>query len=147
MGNGPARAPRPRLPMADDVPDMRASHEDRDRAVDALRVAGGDGRLSAEELDTRLERALRCKNSVELNSRPQPSSCSATSRPRSSSSPTTSCSETSGSARPVPRDRSLVTVAILAATYRPDQLNSHLHLARANGLTQDELVETLTHPR
>jgi 4-carboxymuconolactone decarboxylase len=44
-----------------------------------------------------------------------------------------------------PRDRSLVTVAILAATYRPDQLNSHLRLALANGLTQDELVETLTH--
>jgi len=44
-----------------------------------------------------------------------------------------------------PRDRSLVTVAVLAATFRPDQLNSHLRLALANGLTQDELVETLTH--
>jgi 4-carboxymuconolactone decarboxylase len=44
-----------------------------------------------------------------------------------------------------PRDRSLVTVAVLAATYRPDQLNSHLRLALANGLTQDELVEALTH--
>ena len=38
-----------------------------------------------------------------------------------------------------PRDRSL------AATYRPDQLISHLRLALANGLTQDELVEALTH--
>jgi len=28
-----------------------------------------------------------------------------------------------------PRDRSLVTVAVLAATYRPDQLISHLRLA------------------
>jgi 4-carboxymuconolactone decarboxylase len=44
-----------------------------------------------------------------------------------------------------PRDRSLVTVAVLAATYRPDQLASHLRLALANGLTQDELVEALTH--
>src|SRR3954464_10302195 len=44
-----------------------------------------------------------------------------------------------------PRDRSLVTVAVLAATYRPDQLNSHLRRALANGLTQDELVEALTH--
>jgi 4-carboxymuconolactone decarboxylase len=44
-----------------------------------------------------------------------------------------------------PRDRSLVTVAILAATYRPDQLTSHLRLALANGLTEDELVEALTH--
>jgi 4-carboxymuconolactone decarboxylase len=44
-----------------------------------------------------------------------------------------------------PRDRSLVTIAVLAATYRPDQLGSHLHLALANGLTQDELIEALTH--
>jgi alkylhydroperoxidase/carboxymuconolactone decarboxylase family protein YurZ len=44
-----------------------------------------------------------------------------------------------------PRDRSLVTVAVLAATYRPDQLISHLRLALANGLTQDELAEALTH--
>jgi 4-carboxymuconolactone decarboxylase len=43
------------------------------------------------------------------------------------------------------RDRSLITVAGLAATYRPDQLNSHLRLALENGLTQEELVETLTH--
>ena len=43
------------------------------------------------------------------------------------------------------RDRSLVTVATLAATYRPDQLGSHLRRALANGLTQDELVEALTH--
>ena len=57
-----------------------------------------------------------------------------------------SCSGTSGK-RPglSPRDRSLVTVAVLAATYRPDQLNSHLRRALANGLTQDELVEALTH--
>ena len=52
--------------MPDDVPDMRASHEDRDRVVDALRVAGGDGRLSAEELDTRLERALSARTLGEL---------------------------------------------------------------------------------
>jgi 4-carboxymuconolactone decarboxylase len=44
-----------------------------------------------------------------------------------------------------PRDHSLVTVAVLAATYWPDQLNSHLRRALANGLTQDELVEALTH--
>ena len=34
--------------------------------VDALRVAGGDGRLSAEELDTRLERALSARTLGEL---------------------------------------------------------------------------------
>jgi Domain of unknown function (DUF1707) len=38
--------------MSNDPPDLRASHADRERVVDALRVAGGDGRLSAEELDT-----------------------------------------------------------------------------------------------
>jgi hypothetical protein len=48
------------------MPDMRASHEDRDRVVEALRVAGGDGRLSAEELDTRLERALSARTLGEL---------------------------------------------------------------------------------
>lgn len=43
------------------------------------------------------------------------------------------------------RDRSLVTVSALIALSRPDQLRSHLALARANGLTQEELVEAITH--
>jgi len=52
--------------MSDDLPSLRASHEDRNRVVDALRVAGGDGRLSAEELDARLERALTARTHGEL---------------------------------------------------------------------------------
>jgi hypothetical protein len=52
--------------MSNDQPDLRASHEDRDRVVDALRVAGGDGRLSAEELDARLESALTARTLGEL---------------------------------------------------------------------------------
>jgi len=52
--------------MPDDLPELRASHEDRDRVVDALRVAGGDGRLTAEELDARLERALSARTLGEL---------------------------------------------------------------------------------
>lgn len=44
-----------------------------------------------------------------------------------------------------PRDRSLATVAALIAMNRPDQLRSHLARARANGLTQAELVEVITH--
>jgi hypothetical protein len=52
--------------MPDDLPDVRASHEDRNRVVDALRVAGGDGRLSAEELDARLEIALTARTLGEL---------------------------------------------------------------------------------
>jgi 4-carboxymuconolactone decarboxylase len=43
------------------------------------------------------------------------------------------------------RDRSLVTVAALIAMNRPDQLRSHLARARANGVTQEELIEVITH--
>lgn len=42
------------------------------------------------------------------------------------------------------RDRSLVTVSALIALNRPDQLRSHLALALKNGVTQDELSETIT---
>ena len=44
-----------------------------------------------------------------------------------------------------PRDRSLVTVAALIAMNRPDQLRSHLARARDNGVTEQELVEAITH--
>lgn len=43
------------------------------------------------------------------------------------------------------RDRSLVTVSALIAMNRPDQLRSHLALARQNGVTRDELIEAITH--
>jgi 4-carboxymuconolactone decarboxylase len=43
------------------------------------------------------------------------------------------------------RDRSLVTVSALAALNRPDQLRSHIALARENGVTQEEMVEAITH--
>jgi 4-carboxymuconolactone decarboxylase len=43
------------------------------------------------------------------------------------------------------RDRSLVTVAALIAMNRPDQLRSHLARARDNGVTEEELVEVITH--
>lgn len=43
------------------------------------------------------------------------------------------------------RDRSLATVAALIALNRPDQLRSHLRMARQNGVTQEELIETITH--
>ena len=50
-------------------------------------------------------------------------------------------------ARPqlAPRDRSLVTVSALVAMNRPDQLRSHLALAKQNGATEEELVEAITH--
>ena len=44
-----------------------------------------------------------------------------------------------------PRDRSLATVSALIAMNRPDQLRSHMALARDNGVTKEELVEVLTH--
>jgi len=43
------------------------------------------------------------------------------------------------------RDRSLITVSALIAMNRPDQLRSHLQRARDNGVTEAELVETITH--
>jgi 4-carboxymuconolactone decarboxylase len=43
------------------------------------------------------------------------------------------------------RDRSLVTVSALIALNRPDQLRSHLALARQNGVTETEIVEAITH--
>jgi 4-carboxymuconolactone decarboxylase len=43
------------------------------------------------------------------------------------------------------RDRSLATVSALIAMNRPDQLRSHLALARENGVTEAELVEAITH--
>jgi len=52
--------------MVEKRPELRASHADRDRVVDALRVAAGDGRLDAEELDARLERALAARTVGEL---------------------------------------------------------------------------------
>ena len=44
-----------------------------------------------------------------------------------------------------PRDRSLITVAALIATGSTEQLPGHLARAQANGLTQTELKEVITH--
>jgi hypothetical protein len=54
------------LPAAVVGEELRASHADRDQVVELLRVAAGDGRLSAEELDDRLERALTARTYAEL---------------------------------------------------------------------------------
>ena len=47
--------------------EMRASHEDRDSIVDRLRIAAGDGRLDAEELDERIEAAMSARTYGELD--------------------------------------------------------------------------------
>lgn len=46
--------------------ELRASHADRDRVVEVLRVAAGDGRITADELDQRLEAALTARTLGEL---------------------------------------------------------------------------------
>jgi alkylhydroperoxidase/carboxymuconolactone decarboxylase family protein YurZ len=43
------------------------------------------------------------------------------------------------------RDRSLVTVTVLATLGKTDELRSHLIGARNVGLSQDELIEALMH--
>ncbi len=45
---------------------LRASHEDRDAVIEMLRVAAGDGRLTAGELDERLEIAFSARTYGEL---------------------------------------------------------------------------------
>jgi len=59
--------------MADSEPggeiarsELRASHDDRDRVVELLRISAGDGRLTAKELDERLELALTARTYGEL---------------------------------------------------------------------------------
>jgi 4-carboxymuconolactone decarboxylase len=44
------------------------------------------------------------------------------------------------------RDRSLITCAALIATGKTEQMDFHLPNAIRNGVTQEELVETITQP-
>jgi len=48
------------------APDLRASHADRDQVAEILRVAAGDGRLTADELDERIEAALSARTVSDL---------------------------------------------------------------------------------
>ena len=43
------------------------------------------------------------------------------------------------------RDRSLITIAMLTALYRTDQLRGHLRRALDNGVTKEEIGEVITH--
>lgn len=43
------------------------------------------------------------------------------------------------------RDRSLIVISTLIATYRPEQLRNHLFRALDNGVTKDEIAEVITH--
>jgi Domain of unknown function (DUF1707) len=66
-GERPARREASAPPAQQVTPgQLRASHQDRDRVVEILRVAAGDGRLTSEELDQRLEVALTARTFGEL---------------------------------------------------------------------------------
>ena len=43
------------------------------------------------------------------------------------------------------RDRSLVTISCLISNYRQNELPFHLKRALENGVTRDEIAETITH--
>ncbi|MEU6605004.1 DUF1707 domain-containing protein [Streptomyces shenzhenensis] len=59
-------SPTGKRPGPGSAPELRASHADRDRMVDVLRIAAGDGLLTADELDERLEAALSARTLSEL---------------------------------------------------------------------------------
>jgi 4-carboxymuconolactone decarboxylase len=44
-----------------------------------------------------------------------------------------------------PRDRSLITVASLVSLYRVNEMPFHIKKALENGVTQEEIVELITH--
>jgi 4-carboxymuconolactone decarboxylase len=43
------------------------------------------------------------------------------------------------------RERSLITIAVLTALYRTEQLRGHLRRAMDNGVTKEEIGEVITH--
>lgn len=59
-------APRGPEDLPQEASQLRASHEDRDAVIETLRVAAGDGRLTVDELDERLEIAFNAKTYGEL---------------------------------------------------------------------------------
>lgn len=44
-----------------------------------------------------------------------------------------------------PRDRSLITVASLISLYRVNEMPFHIKKAMENGVSEDELIEVITH--
>ncbi|PWI08476.1 hypothetical protein DIZ27_22670 [Streptomyces sp. NWU339] len=57
----PKPSPRPAPPG-----ELRASHDDREAVVEQLRDAAAEGRIDLDELDSRLEQALKSKTYAEL---------------------------------------------------------------------------------
>ena len=61
-----ARVAAPAVDQPGRPSQLLASHADRDRVVEVLRTAAGDGRLTADELDQRLEAALTARTLADL---------------------------------------------------------------------------------
>ncbi|MFJ8668888.1 DUF1707 domain-containing protein [Streptomyces sp. NPDC093600] len=59
---------QPRDPSSRPVPsgELRASHDEREAVVEQLRDAAAEGRIDFDELDSRLEQALKAKTHAEL---------------------------------------------------------------------------------
>jgi hypothetical protein len=63
----PGQQPEPRPdPYRDPRLDLRVSHDDRERVVERLRQAAGEGRLDIDELEQRLERAFAARTYGDL---------------------------------------------------------------------------------
>ncbi|MGP3975359.1 DUF1707 SHOCT-like domain-containing protein [Streptomyces sp. 8N114] len=60
-----AQPPKPSLRPAPSG-ELRASHDDREAVVEQLRDAAAEGRIDLDELDSRLEQALKSKTHAEL---------------------------------------------------------------------------------
>ena len=61
-----ARQARPAAAQPGPPAGLLASHADRDRVVEVLTTAAGDGRLTADDLDQRLEAALTARTQADL---------------------------------------------------------------------------------
>ena len=44
-----------------------------------------------------------------------------------------------------PRDRSMITISMLTALNRPQELRTHIRAALTNGVTREEIMEILLH--
>jgi DUF1707 SHOCT-like domain len=88
---------------------MRASHDDRERAIEALKVAFAQGRLDTDELDDRVGRAFASRTYAELAALTADIPASETSASQTSASQT-SASQTSAGPPGSPA-RTLATAA------------------------------------
>jgi len=96
---------------------LRASHADRDRVAEVLRMAAGDGRLSPDELDERLERALTAKTYAELATLTTDLSAPGTVVPGSAATPMAGSAPLAGA--PEPKD--LVRIEVGSGTARRER--------------------------